>query len=559
MFDTTATAAADGPVATDAPVRLSERSPDAAVVADLERSPDPGASGFERLERIGAFERVISRLQALQSGEIAGFVGDAETAMAEWLARHDPTVDPPLGVFDTPGDAAASAVAEVRLMLGLTGRTMWNRVGEARRLHDPLLAPTAELARAGLLTRTKCTMITDAAADLDPARTAQLQDRVLTRAPSQTTGQLGAAIRRFLVGLSDDGAPARRRERKDRGRAVAVQPEPDGMATLRVFLPAAAATGVYAVLDQHARGCGSADPRGMDARRADALVDLVLRDTGLVSQGTGAVRAGAGRAAGARDAAGTPRVAGTAGTARAAGATHPLGVPGEASGPAGGPMPTVAGVVAAPPDGSPFVRNTVRVHIHVTVPLDTLTGAGDEPAELAGHGPIPAADARALAFDPGSVWDRLVTDPVSGAVLEYGTTRYRPPERLARFVRARHGTCGHPGCRTAAHRCDIDHVVPFGADRGDGPTCAGNTCPLCRSHHRLKHMPGWHVTLRTDGTTVWTTPSGHTYTAPPDPVGTVARRTDEEAGRRRGPSAWVRAADPAARARSDRDVAEAPF
>lgn len=522
------------------------------MVAVLEQPPDPELSTTERLERIGAFERVINRMQALQSGEIAAVIGAAETAMTEHVARHDPAVDPPLGVFDTPADAVASAVAEVRLMLTLTGRSVWNRVGEARRLHDPELAPTATLARAGRLSRAKTSMITDAAVDLDPEQTGRLQTRLLPRAPAQTTGQLGAAIRRFLEGLSDDRVRTRRRERKDRGRGVAVQPEPDGMATLRVFLPAAAATGIYAVLDQHARTCGRTDPRGMDVRRADALVDLVLRDTGLTSQGTADATTTTTSPTPTPTA--TPTGA-TAGTTAGTTTEEATGVGEHPADPGHGP-PTVPGLAVAPPGGSPFVRNSVRVHIHVTVPLDTLTGAGDDPAELAGHGPLPADDARALAFDPGSVWDRLITDPVSGAVLDHGTTRYRPPEHLARFVRARHGTCAHPGCRTPAHRCDIDHVVPFDAARGTGPTCPGNTCPLCRSHHRLKHMPGWHVRMHADGTTVWTTPSGHTYTAPPSPVGP---QRAPDAAHRRGPGTWALMADPATAARFRDDVAEAPF
>jgi hypothetical protein len=42
--------------------------------------------------------------------------------------------------------------------------------------------------------------------------------------------------------------------------------------------------GVFAVLDEHARHAGgSGDQRSMDARRADALVDLVLNPTGFRS------------------------------------------------------------------------------------------------------------------------------------------------------------------------------------------------------------------------------------------------------------------------------------
>jgi hypothetical protein len=57
----------------------------------------------------------------------------------------------------------------------------------------------------------------------------------------------------------------------------------------------------------------------------------------------------------------------------------------------------------------------------------TLLGVDDQPAELVGHGPIPACLAREAAAD--AVWRRLVTDPLSGTVLGYGRTTYHPPAR----------------------------------------------------------------------------------------------------------------------------------
>ena len=69
-------------------------------------------------------------------------------------------------------------------------------------------------------------------------------------------------------------------------------PEPDGMATLSAYLPAAEAVGVFAVLDEYARRAGcTGDERSMDPRRGDALVDPVLNPTGYRSAGTSAVRA----------------------------------------------------------------------------------------------------------------------------------------------------------------------------------------------------------------------------------------------------------------------------
>ena len=155
----------------------------------------------------------------------------------------------------------------------------------------------------------------------------------------------------------------------------------------------------------------------------------------------------------------------------------------------------------------------MRPAVQVTVALSTLLGLDEQPGELAGHGPIPAALARRIAADPTGTWRRLVTDPATGALLDYGATTYRPPSNLTAFVIARDQTCTFPGCRRAAHRCDIDHEVP--ASRG-GATSADNLAALCRRHHRAKHQAGWQVRrgLRT-GVSQWSSPAGHTYRSRP--------------------------------------------
>jgi hypothetical protein len=194
----------------------------------------------------------------------------------------------------------------------------------------------------------------------------------------------------------------------------------------------------------------------------------------------------------------------------------------DATSPPAGTGPAVPGSDrlpgVAPQGGIPTVTNKVSIQIRVTVPLDTLRGTSDEPGELAGYGPIPAQTARELAADPDSTWRRLVTDPLTGALLDYGTTRYRPPPHLTDHVTARHQYCQGPGCRVPADRCDLDHNIPFDPIAGEGPTSAANLGPKCRPHHRLKGMPGWSVSQYPDGTILWTTPSGHTYRVDPPPL-----------------------------------------
>ncbi len=153
-----------------------------------------------------------------------------------------------------------------------------------------------------------------------------------------------------------------------------------------------------------------------------------------------------------------------------------------------------------------------RPHINVTVGADTLLGLNDNPGELTGYGPITAAVARAIAGDAD--WTRLLTDPATGALLDYGTTTYRPPTALANHVLARDKTCRHYGCNQPATRCELDHAVPY----PEGPTAADNLYAECTHHHRLKHHTAWTVAAVGQGGLVWTSPTGHSYPVPPEPV-----------------------------------------
>jgi hypothetical protein len=154
--------------------------------------------------------------------------------------------------------------------------------------------------------------------------------------------------------------------------------------------------------------------------------------------------------------------------------------------------------------------------VNVTVSLETLLGLNEDPGDLTGHGPITAPLARDLAFSKGSTWRRLVTDPITGYLLDYGRTKYRPPDALADHVRARDMTCRSPNCERPATACDLDHVVAWPA----GTTCEANLCTQCRHDHLLKHQGRWHHQISDDpdhppGTVIMTSPTGHAYLSYP--------------------------------------------
>lgn len=154
-----------------------------------------------------------------------------------------------------------------------------------------------------------------------------------------------------------------------------------------------------------------------------------------------------------------------------------------------------------------------RPAVQVIVNLSTLIGQDDEPGWIDGYGPVSAGYARELAHDPTGTWRRLITDPVSGQPLDYGTTRYRPPQHLADHVIARDGSCTFPYCDHRARRSDLDHLAAY----PDGPTSADNLQPLHRRHHNAKTEASWQATRDpATGTTTWTSPLGYRYlTRPP--------------------------------------------
>jgi Domain of unknown function (DUF222) len=356
--------------------------------------------------------------------------------------------------------------------LRVSRRSAEIKLGLALDLADRLPG-TADALRAGRIDLGKAKAIAELTANVaDDAARAAVEARVLTRAGQQTVPELRRSLLRAVARV-DPSANARRCRQATEARYLRVQPVCDGMAELTGRMPAEDAATVFGAVDALARGAAPDDPRSIDARRVDALVDLCRPDGGDVRAGFAGPAAATDRCTD-RD-------------------TDPW-------------LGNRAARRARRPGPGPQIR--------VTVAATTLLGLDDQPAELAGYGPIDAETAWRIAADPDATWRRLLTDPVSGTLLDYGTRVYRPPDSLARHVRARDQVCGFPGCRQPADRCDLDHGVPY----PHGPTCAANLIPLCRHHHRAKTHGGWRWRRDPDATIVWTAPTGHQYQVPIQPI-----------------------------------------
>ena len=162
-------------------------------------------------------------------------------------------------------------------------------------------------------------------------------------------------------------------------------------------------------------------------------------------------------------------------------------------------------LAGAPGAHIPTGLGAIRANVQVVVPVLALLGRTEEPATLAGVGPVDADTARRLAGGAKG-WDRVLTHPISGHVLS--TDRYRPGKDLKRVLQVRDRHCRFPGCRLAVRICDIDHTVDFAFG---GLTSEDNLAHLCRRHHTLKHESAWTVVQKSRGVLEWTSPSGRVY------------------------------------------------
>ncbi|MEE2524490.1 DUF222 domain-containing protein [Pseudarthrobacter sp. J75] len=426
--------------------------------------PDPLLLLDGMVSTLDSLESAIASLQALR---------ECTLAMASRLAdvMNDGGAQPG---FADPGWDSRSAelaqravAAEIATATRANDRTVQRQMGQAVELLDRFPA-TFQAFAAGRISLAHVRVIQDAGTSLEgPAVLARYESVVVACAEQQAP----VRVRRLAMREAEKAQPALLADRHARAaveRHVRVAPLPDGMAELAAVLPAAVAYGIHDRLTQMARAHSSFGPdsaadglddagthRTMDQLRADLLSDLLL--------------CGA-----------------------------PLG------------HDTPDGLLAA-----------IQARLDVTVPVQNLidgaagpvaAGSGKVPAEVDGKYPIDPATARALAGQ-ATAWNRVLTDPFTGAVLS--VDRYRPSEDLKRFLAARDSRCRFPGCGIKARELDLDHT--HDATLG-GATETGNLAGLCRRHHMLKHHSRWKIRQTGAGVLEWISPTGRRYTDhPPSP------------------------------------------
>ena len=356
---------------------------------------------------------------------------------------------------------------ELSGVLAVSENTARTIVYESKLLVHQLPATIGAL-HDGSISSGHARVIVDHAASVPPDRVGEFEAALVSAATDVGVPRLRALAKRLLEAMHPRSIDERRVEAADR-RTVWIEPGDDGMATIGAVVGAELAHGMIDCLTEIARQQGRSDRRTMAQRRADAFADLLL--TGDTCAAT-------------TDAAGSGRAS---------------------------------------------VAHGIVPKVLVTVPVLTLLGHSDTPGILDGYGPIDAATARELAAH-APTFTRLLTHPVSSAILDLDRTTYAVPADLKLAVRLRDGTCRAIGCSHPARHSDLDHTTEW---RDDGTTAIDNLACLCETHHtmkthtrvRMEHLPGGDIR--------WTMPSGRTYVTHPAtrvdalyPGGTEPGRTE---------------------------------
>ncbi|WP_104087396.1 HNH endonuclease signature motif containing protein [Arthrobacter sp. GMC3] len=228
-------------------------------------------------------------------------------------------------------------------------------------------------------------------------------------------------------------------------RKLVLLPDKDGMSWLSMFLPADAAQGIWNQATRTARTLqGSSEHRTLTQLRVDVLVQWLLATGTPPAQNHG---------------------------------TFPVGQAPDMAPDTDEPAPASADTV-------PGSSTRPLAQVLVTIPLLTLLGRSNEPAELEGYGPIPPNMARELAAGSPTLY-RIMVDPYTNKYLSMDPTRYRVSGATRTMLRARDGTCVFTGCNTVTADTELDHVLAW---ENGGASTPENLRSECGTHHRLKHF-----------------------------------------------------------------------
>ena len=258
---------------TVSPVRVAEHLPAGpGLAAILAHDAPAGSSDWDLPGLAAGYRRLAAWAQA---GELA--------AAAEIASRRAAS-NPKIGTTEDgqPASLPPEAAAEVALELRMSqcGASAWTSLGCQLRWRLPA---TGAALSAGTIDLLRARIIAEATAVLSDEHAAQVEQRVLSRAAEQTTGQLRAAVRRAVLAVDPEGAERRRKD-SERLAKISLYPGEEGTATLTgSCLPDVHAAAAMARVSAMARALKSAGASGgIDLLRAHVFLGLLLGTMPLI-------------------------------------------------------------------------------------------------------------------------------------------------------------------------------------------------------------------------------------------------------------------------------------
>lgn len=380
-------------------------------------------------------------------------------------------------------EADACAVDEVVSATGLSEGDVQQRLCLAQNLDGRSTVMLGMLAR-GEVALSRCKRVLEVTRLCDPSDVRAITTRVLGPCADGTTRSHQSFTRelRRQVVLHEPDLVKVKADAVSRRTAFG-ELRQDGSGVLTVTGDGDRVVAALDRVEEIARTLrSSGDERTLAALRSDVALDLLI--SGWPGQHLEGEAIGGSGGPAATGATGGP------------GAGGPGAGAGGGPAAAGGPGGWARGVRAFPPG-----------HVNVVVSLSTLLGLDDAVAEIPGWGFITAVNARQIALAEGSIWRRLVTDPLTGAGLELSTQRYRPTRAMSDLVAALDSMCRGPGCTVPAFRCDNDHEIAW----PKGSTSIDNLNAKHRRHHNHKTRGTWSSSMDAEGVVTWKTMGGRTY------------------------------------------------
>jgi hypothetical protein len=410
--------------------RLAAAPPGPALALRLDELAVADAPSEDLLEAVGAWERMSAWVVAQQARVVQEL--HRRVAGSTWAQK---------GLRD---DVAGTLAVSGRAAGILVDRAI--ELSAAPEVHDALNRGALSVRKADVLLR-HTSLLTG-----NEAR--RVHEALIAEAPLLTAPQLCAATRQAVLAIDPDAAEGRHRQAREE-RCVVLEPAADCMATLRAYLPATEAVRAMRALDAVAAAAAPDDPRGIDARRADALVDVL-------------------------------------------GAVLDRG---------------------ATPEGLHLRRRTGRApRLNLTISTDALAGATSTPGFLDGYGPVLPSLARRLAQEAAWHFQRTdpaTGEALEQAGSRYRPPEALRAAIVARDVTCTFPGCRVSAhvC-DLDHTVPFDDA----RDAAD-QTRLSNLAALCRHHHRLKTHGRWTPRRDPDsGVVVWTSPVGKPYARDPVPA-----------------------------------------